>query len=580
MFISVIPCVKMPYGRSFFDYEVTEGTAHIGDLIMVPFRQRKIPAIIYNISTASAYANKVISIDQIQKIIKFPDILPSICLKAAQASLVSPATMLNAWLRKMPKKLPAQEPHVLSRNLHWPKDEPSHQEFNLVNRYLGERGLIQTALKQQANGRVLIITPWQSRVAYLQNRLNCPGLTSKTANGAAWKIWNDFLLNPHSVLITTRLGAWLSSCSDIVIMDEPENDDYKQDELTPRYDARTLIEIAEQENPALRVIKIGTTPSLKSLNSGRLPTTENLEPDIKIQTHSALSRSAVSSLTAATCLEIQNFTDRGRKIRILHAVGGSRGRVRCADCDWILTCERCGTGMNNFAQYAQCKKCNAKTQLPATCPDCQGSNFSKAMIGCDELQKQTKKNFPEADIKIMDLHKWSTAVTPAGSLLIITELAFIGGRTEDIRKKERLVTAFRRIAAQATNTHSRLIVQGHEALLDQCLDWLTPAGLLKTWKLEWQDRDDFHFPPAHRLIKLIVINPQQDLTDTIKKTINHPDWQINGPWPVENMTKTRNSRLIYHLLPPKNLTQEQVTEQVTPLVKLGIIDLDPIAFFC
>ena len=202
------------------------------------------------------------------------------------------------------------------------------------------------------------------------------------------------------------------------------------------------------------------------------------------------------------------------------------------------------------------------------------------MIGCDELQKQAQKNFPDADIKVMDLHDWSTASTPAASLLIITELAFIGGWTEDIRKKERLVTAFRRIAAQAANTRSRLIVQGHETLLDQCPNWLTPAGLFKVWKQEWQDRDSFHFPPAHRLVKLIVINRQQDLTDTIKQTLNRPDWQINGPWPVENMTKTRNPRLIYHLLPPDYLTKEQVAEQVTCLVKLGIIDLDPIAFFC
>ena len=580
MFISVIPGVKMPYGHSFFDYQVTEGTAHIGDLIMVPFRQKKIPALISNISPVSDYADKVISISQVQKIIKFPEILPSICLKTAQFSLVSPATMLNAWLRKIPKKLPDQEPHVLPRNLHWPKNEPRHQKFYLANRYLGDHGLIQTALKQQANGRVLIITPWQSRVAYLQSRLNCPGLTSKTADGAAWKIWNDFLANPHGVLIATRLGAWLCSCADIVIMDEPENDDYKQDELTPRYDARTIIEITKQENPALRVIEIGTTPSLNVLKSGQLPATEPLEPDMNIQAFSSAGRSAISSLTAATYLEMQNASADGRKIRVLHAVGGSRGRIRCADCDWFLTCERCGTGMNNYTQYAQCKKCNAKTPLPASCPNCQGSNFSKSMIGCDELQKQAQKNFPDADIKVMDLHDWSTASTPAASLLIITELAFIGGWTEDIRKKERLVTAFRRIAAQAVNTRSRLIVQGHEALLDQCPSWLTPDGLLKVWKQEWQDRDSFHFPPAHQLIKLIVINRQQDLTDTIKQTHNRPDWQINGPWPVENMTKTRNPRLIYHLLPPDYLTKEQVAEQVTCLVKLGIIDLDPIAFFC
>ncbi len=579
MFISVIPCVKMPYGNSFFDYKITEGTAHVGDLIMVPFRKKMVPALISKVATTSAYEDKTISLSEVKKIIKFPDILPEICLKSAQQSLVSPATMLNAWLRNVPKRLPDLDPHVLRRNSHRPKDKPRSQEFYLTNRYLGEQGLIQTAQNEQANGRVLIITPWQSRVDFLRHKLGCPGLTSKTADGAAWKIWNDFMANPHGVLITTRLGAWLCSCADIVIMDEPENDDYKQDELTPRYDARRIVEITEQENPALRVIKIGTTPSLKTLKNGQLPASQTLEPEIKIEAFASAGRSSISSLTAATHEEIQAAVLRGQKIRILHAVGGSRGRVRCADCDWILTCDRCGTGMNNYSQYAQCKKCSAKTQLPTSCPICQGSNFSKAMIGCDEMQKQVQRDFPEADIKILDLSNWSTAPTPTKSLLIITELAFIGGWTEDIRKKERLVIAFRRIAAQATNTQSRLIIQGNDILLNQCLNWLTPAGLLNAWKQEWQDRDSFEFPPAHQLVKLIVINNQTDLTDIIKQKLNQPDWKINGPWPVENMTKTRDSRLIYHILPPDNLSQEQVAEQVTCLIKLGIIDLDPIAFF-
>lgn len=580
MFISVIPCVKMPYGNSFFDYRITAGTAHIGDLALVPFRHKKIPALIAQISPTSDYADKAIALTEVKKITKFPEILPELCLKSAEQSLVSPATMLNAWLRNMPKRLPEYEPHVLRRNSHWPKNIPRHQELYLTNRYLGERGLIRTAQAEQANGRVLIITPWQPRVDYLGQKLGCPTLTSKTADGSAWKAWNEFIANPHGVLVTTRLGAWLCSCADIVIMDEPENDNYKQDDLTPRYDARRIVEIAEQLNPGLRVIKIGTTPSLKSLQSGLLPASQAIEPELKTEAFSPIGRSAINSLTASTYTEIQNAITDGQKVRILHAVGGSRGRVRCTDCNWILVCPRCGTGMNNYSQYAQCKKCNAKTELPAHCPNCQGSNFSKSMIGCLEMQKQINQNFPNSDIKILDLHDWSGEPISPKSLLIITELAFIGGWVEDIRKKERLVLAFRRIAAQATNTQSRLIVQGHEILLNQCLNWLSPQGLLEVWKQEWQDRSNFEFPPAKPLVKLIVMDNQQDLTETITQKLNQPNWKIRGPWPVENMVKTRVTRLIYHILPPDNLTPEQIAKQVTCLIKLGIIDLDPVAFFC
>jgi hypothetical protein len=57
-----------------------------------------------------------------------------------------------------------------------------------------------------------------------------------------------------------RVSAWLSVFADAVIIDEPENDDYKQDELTPRLDARWIVSETAQLAPHLSTIQASTTP--------------------------------------------------------------------------------------------------------------------------------------------------------------------------------------------------------------------------------------------------------------------------------------------------------------------------------
>ncbi len=157
MFISVIPAVKMPFGHCFFDYEVTEGDLHIGDLIFVPFRKQKIAALVVKKSPNSEWAGKAIKISFPQKIAKLPEAMAQFCISAAAESFVSPPTMLNAWLRTVPKKHPDEsEIHVPPRNTHFPAKAKSLEHRFLVNRYYEERGIIETVLKNQANGRILV----------------------------------------------------------------------------------------------------------------------------------------------------------------------------------------------------------------------------------------------------------------------------------------------------------------------------------------------------------------------------------------------------------------------------------------
>ncbi|MFZ6015189.1 MAG: hypothetical protein ACOYUZ_02420 [Patescibacteria group bacterium] len=583
MFISVIPALKMPFGHCFFDYELNEGSVHVGDLILVPFRQKMIAALVAKKSTDSEYASRTISISNPKKIFKFPEVIVEYCVEAAKESFVSPPTMLNAWLRTMPKRLSDFEPHLMHKDTHRPKESERITDKYLVNRYTDRDGIIDLVAKEQANGRVLVITPWQRRVDFLAKRLGVDGLHAHTAMKTAWLAWTGFLNSSHGVLITTRLGAWLAGTADIVIVDEPENDDFKQDELTPRYDARRLVSLAAELRPELRIHNLSTTPVLSDYAKIKAPSGLEINTDATFIAYAKQIRSEIEHITQPALDLIAEAFEQKRPIRILHPVYGIRGRIRCGDCNWLMTCPNCKTGMNNMSTFALCRRCNTSQPLPTECPTCRGADLNKSVIGCPALQSLFNKKLPGADLAVLDLHEWQNQALRPQSLIVITNLMRIGGYSEDIRRKERMIIAFRRIAAQACVAKCSIAVQGDEALLAEAKQWLTTDGLIRAWKNEYDERRIFEYPPAVIAAKLIVpgdITKSSDTTDNLQKTCQRTGWKLRGPFTVEYRPMTREQRYIYHLIPPLDRQKHDIINDLSQLTAYGIIDLDPIAFFC
>ncbi|MDD2673217.1 MAG: hypothetical protein PHW43_12510, partial [Syntrophales bacterium] len=307
-----------------------------------------------------------------------------------------------------------------------------------------------------------------------------------------------------------------------------------------------------------------------------------IEVDLKIEPLAPGSRSNVESLSARAANMIAQAVEDGRRIRVLHAVSGARGRIRCSDCGWVMPCPKCGYGMSNMATHAQCRRCGHKEDLPLACPTCGGPDLAKSIIGCDLMQKQLSKAYPQGDIKVLDLSEWQLQSLLPKSLIIITNINSVGGYTEDVRRKERLVIAFRRLASQASLSQCELLVQGPEDLVNESRGWLDDEGIKKTWTKEFEDRRQFGYPPARRLVKLIAMAKTQDtdpITVELQEQLGQYGWEIRGPYAVENRPNTREPRLAYHLIPPPELDFKQIIDVLTPFSSLGILDLDPIAFF-
>lgn len=570
-FITVVPAIRTPYGVDSFDYRVSETTTlQVGDVTRVPFRKRNLPALIIAISDDSAFADRALSVLDTQ-LLRLGPTAPKLLDATAKRTFCSMPTVFAAWIRRVPVR--AKQTTVP------PFSYAPSSQIPIMFLYTAQR--IQTVIEhaRTAKGRVLVLTPWQHRADALAKTLNSSVLHADLADGAAWSAVTSFTEQPSSVLVATRVGGWLASVADVVLIDEPENDDFKQDELSPRMDARWMAEEALRIRPGLRVTMVATTPpiraSLASLDSPSIKPTLTLEP------WQRNSRTPISALSPNAVAKLEEALEEKRGVIILHPVHGDRSRLHCRDCNWTMSCPNCGFQLTAETAIARCHRCGQTAALPETCANCAGTDLTAARAGKDRVAMQVHAQYGDR-VRVADLPEWHRLSMAKGTLVIVTDASLIGGYVEDIRRRERLVISWRRLAASVANADGELYALGSEASLADARRWLDTEGLSTTWAEEWKERETFAYPPAKRRFKLIIEGEAEDGEKALEITreILGASWTVEGPYAVSFRAKTRKKRCILHLLPSENLQDPTMIHQhLEPLAKVGIIDLDPIAFF-
>jgi hypothetical protein len=218
-FISVVPAIRTPFGVDVFDYETRPTTSlAVGDLTLVPFRKRNLPALVIATSTSSEYAGRARTVLDNQ-LLHLGPASTELLAETAKRTFSSMPTVLAAWVRHVPQRAKPAQAGAFTSII---KPTAPSQQLRL---YTAAR--ISTVLEQArtAKGRVLILTPWQHRADMLAKALSASVLHADMADGAAWSSVASFAERTSSVLVATRIGSWLSCVADTVIVDEPENDE-------------------------------------------------------------------------------------------------------------------------------------------------------------------------------------------------------------------------------------------------------------------------------------------------------------------------------------------------------------------
>ena len=622
MYARIIPALRTPRGINAFDYEIPEGMEIVrGDLVWIPFRSSKavgiVDALLKTVEHEGAIKSLIGRYATIHLSSKTVDLLHDL----AEHSSSSLPAIAHAWLGTLPKRPKAsRSPFVKSTSgdtlvgesvsrseqMHF-ENLPTYRLTDLptllTNHLHAEHGVIATAKQKiREKKKTLILTPWSGRAHMIANMFDTDALTSDCAAGKRFRLWREFLSGETPILIATRIGAWLCPEADCIILDEPENDDHKQDELSPRYDARWIVEEAAKKG--VEVVQIGLTPRLRDvaeesrlvgksvsrsveithrltdLPTNRLPT---IPADIAYVDIHRKDWSDIQSLQNRTLNEIEEAHSDGRQLFIIHPIHGERAGLRCADCRWQVTCERCGA-MPTLAQgKLHCRRCGFAQDALISCPSCGGLNLSFTRPGRDHLAMQLSKQGMRATM--LSIGEWQELMDiPKNSLIVLTDLSLFSGACEDLRRRERLIIAWRRLVDICASANAHLIVQADPDLLNHAREWLTCDGCLKTLQSEVEERKRFGYPPSTQLIKIIFRGSKEQadacLDQMRKLRAQDHTIAINGPFEVQFRPSHRGARWIGHVISPK----ERPILSDNPILTLAkesqaIIDLDPIAFF-
>lgn len=565
MFARVIPLLRTPSGVEAFDYRIPDGMKlSIGELVRVPFRGREIPALAEALTSQSAFAARAAAISDTYGEIVLPKTFVDFISWLAKEHFVSKPAALKSCLRQLPKRT-----HLFSFDFpsvdvdaelaaHWTTD--------------AERQLIKAV--NNRTGRRLILTPWKHRALAMQEHL--PGslvLQSDQAMGDYFKTWTSFLSSSNAVLITTRIGAWLAPLCNHVFIDEPENDDHKQDDLSPRFDARRVA-LWAHANAHVSVSSFGLTPPLHV--SAKAP---EISADIETAVRHPQSRSDVPMFEAET---LNRLREHEGPLIVVHPIAGVRSRVVCRDCGWQALCGHCGFPLSEDASGAVCRVCKKLADTAQLCGHCGSADLGKSVPGLELIKRKMMEYEPQLKIDwrstaVADLEK----PIPQHSLLVLTMGALLGTiGAEDIRQNERLVIAYRRLAERMHQSQSTLLIQAPESFLPDWHGWLTSEGFESFRQNERKERALFSYPPANQLIKIIVTGNADSVSAWREKHEKHLEaFDVQGPFFVPYLPQTRAPRAVFHLRAKSKLEREHIIRLLTPLAKSAIIDLDPIAFF-
>jgi primosomal protein N' (replication factor Y) len=317
---------------------------------------------------------------------------------------------------------------------------------------------------------------------------------------------------------------------DLIIVDEEQDDLYKQERVPHYHVSRVAQKLAELTGAQL--ILSTNTPSISSyyncqkrkyhlvkLSDSNLKQKRGILVDLNKLPY-------MTRIISPTLKEKINQTLASKKqiILFLNRKGMARSIV-CPDCGQTLNCPSCDLPLIYYQAsqpYLWCSHCNKKNEVPDTCPKCLSLFITEKGIGIATIKKELEKSYPLANIVLLDkeiakkeLEKILTDfLSKKIDILVGTQiilgyseleseaLGIISADSElarpdfeSERKTYSLLTSLIRMSKGKT------IVQAYNPDLP-CIKYALTNSFFKFYQTELDKRKVFSQPPFVQLIKL------------------------------------------------------------------------------
>jgi len=203
----------------------------------------------------------------------------------------------------------------------------------------------------------------------------------------------------------------------LIIVDEEQENSYKQQDSEPRYHARDVALVRGREEKAVVVLG-SATPALESyfnLSSNRYkglhltkrwekskpPLVEvvdmNIERDETRDYSNPLSRKLVDG--------IRETLASGKQIILFQNRRGYAPVITCRDCNWTMTCpnDELSLTYHKIGNKMSCHFCDFQAPPPQSCPECHSLELKFGGMGTQMVEEALEQQFPEAPVCRMDM---------------------------------------------------------------------------------------------------------------------------------------------------------------------------------
>jgi len=354
----------------------------------------------------------------------------------------------------------------------------------------------------------------------------------------------------------------------LIIVDEEHDSSYKQQDPSPRYQARDAAIVLGKIHGA-GVILGSATPSLESYHNARTGKyglveigerfTRILMPEIRLaNTREAYKRKIMRGhFTPELLKAIDDALVNGEQVILFQNRRGYSPYLECGNCGHIPKCRDCDVSLTVHKNQGRlvCHYCGYSEKLYAECRECGSTGLLAKGLGTEKIEDEIRIMFPEARVARLDL---DSARSKKGYTRIISEFEdhqtdiLIGTQMiskgldfdhvrlvgiinadnllhfPDFRSFEKSFQLITQVSGRSgrKNTRGNVIVQTGDPT-HRVLQQVLNNDFNGMYQWEMSERQAFSYPPYTRLIKLTFKHKDIEL---LKRSAGYFAGELRRNW--------------------------------------------------
>ena len=370
---------------------------------------------------------------------------------------------------------------------------------------------------------------------------------SKFSDNERVEVWKGILDGKFQFVVGVRSAIFLPFDNlGLIIVDEEHETSYKQHDPAPRYHARDVAVIMAYMHKAKTLLG-SATPSLESYfhaRSGRYGLVEMnqrfgnaaLPTFLLVDTKKEKKQRTMKNEFSSVLLQHleSNLNNKEQTILFQNRRGYSP-YMQCEECSWISECANCDVSLTYHMKVRElrCHYCGHKEEVPRTCPACGSTKVKTIGYGTEKIEEELGLLLPAARVQRMDLD--TTRAKNAyqqiiqefeegeTDILVGTQMVSKGLDFDNVsmvgifdadrmihfpefRASERAFQMLTQVSGRAgrrADKPGKVLIQTANPA-QKILERIIQNDYVGMYETEILEREQFHYPPFTRLIKITV----------------------------------------------------------------------------